>query len=171
MSTGSASRYRESYRTPFGTGFLVWNGGVVESNILPGTAPQVSGLPASGNTGSELAVRLERYFAGCRIDFSGFTPGPPERVSDFSVAVADALSRVPYGSTLSYGELAAAAGHPRAQRAVGSWLARNPLPVIIPCHRVIRADGALGRYSGGAGWKLRLLQLEGFTRDIKVESG
>ena len=72
-----------------------------------------------------------------------------------------ALARVPYGSAVSYRELAAAAGRPNAYRAVGSAMARNRLPVILPCHRVVRNDGRLGQYGDDPAWKERLLTLEG----------
>lgn len=68
---------------------------------------------------------------------------------------------IPRGRTLSYGEVAEKAGHPRAARAVGTAMRRNPFPLLIPCHRVIRSDGRLGDYSGPPGMKARLLELEG----------
>ena len=75
-----------------------------------------------------------------------------------------ALARVPYGRTVSYRELARDAGHPAAWRATGSVMARNELPVILPCHRVTRSDGQLGRYGDDPSWKRRLLELEGAIR-------
>ncbi|WP_151640673.1 methylated-DNA--[protein]-cysteine S-methyltransferase [Corynebacterium sp. 11A] len=72
-----------------------------------------------------------------------------------------ALSTVAYGETLSYGQLAARAGHPRAVRATGTALRLNPVPVFLPCHRILRSDGSIGGYAGGVELKRRLLRLEG----------
>ncbi len=72
----------------------------------------------------------------------------------------EAMARIPYGCKVSYGELAAMGGKPRAIRAASSWCRKNPLPILLPCHRVIRKDGSLGRYSLGASLKIALLELE-----------
>ena len=79
----------------------------------------------------------------------------------FAKQVLAATSRVPFGRTTTYGELAERIGHPRAARAVGTALGSNPIPVIVPCHRVLRAGGALGGYGGGLPRKELLLELEG----------
>lgn len=89
------------------------------------------------------------------IDWSRFKP--------FERSVLKALCHIPSGRTVDYGELARRAGHPRAAHAVGNALSRNPIPILIPCHRVIRKEGTLGGYSGGLGWKKKLLKLEGIT--------
>jgi len=106
---------------------------------------------------------LERYFAGERVafdlDVDAFAAAHGS--TDFERDVYRALARVPYGTTVSYRELAAAAGRPHAYRAAGSAMARNPLPVILPCHRVVRNDGRLGQYGDDPAWKERLLKLEG----------
>jgi len=83
----------------------------------------------------------------------------------FQRAVWDALRAIPYGETRSYGELARAIGKPGAARAVGAACGANPWPIIVPCHRVIAADGALGGYSAGLKWKRVLLELEGTRLD------
>ena len=95
-------------------------------------------------------------------------------LTDFDVAVLRALARVPHGATATYGEIAAAIGSPRAARAVGGALGRNPIPVLLPCHRVVSAAG-IGGYGGAAGsrwrpggeapldFKRRLLQREGVS--------
>ena len=83
------------------------------------------------------------------------------RWTPFQTHVAEALAAVPYGTTITYSELAGAAGHPRAYRAVGNCMAANPYPVIIPCHRVVKSGGGLGNFSAGIEWKIRLLSLEG----------
>ncbi len=71
-----------------------------------------------------------------------------------------ATTLIPYGETSSYREVATAAGRPKAVRAAGSALARNPLPILVPCHRVLRSDGAIGQYLGGTAAKTQLLTLE-----------
>ena len=71
------------------------------------------------------------------------------------------LRAIPYGSTESYATVAAATGNPTAVRAVGTACARNPLPLVVPCHRVVRSDGTLGQYGGGPEVKERLLRMEG----------
>ena len=81
--------------------------------------------------------------------------------TDFERDVYRALARVPYGEAVSYRDLAREAGRPNAYRAVGSAMSRNALPVILPCHRVIKNDGRLGFYGDDPAWKERLLALEG----------
>jgi O-6-methylguanine DNA methyltransferase len=101
--------------------------------------------------------QLTAYFRGVRREF-----GVPVQVSGtpFQLRVWRALLSIPYGETRSYTWLAAEAGNPRAVRAAGSANSRNPLAIVIPCHRVIGADGALRGYAGGVGIKRLLLDLE-----------
>nr|WP_305038917.1 MGMT family protein [Frankia sp. ArI3] len=81
--------------------------------------------------------------------------------SRFRLTVLEHLREIPYGGTASYAAVAALAGSPRAVRAVGTACATNPLPVVVPCHRVVRSDGGIGRYVGGDDAKRTLLRLEG----------
>ncbi len=105
------------------------------------------------------AVRqLEEYFAGQRQTFS--LPLRPEGTA-FQRRVWQSLCEIPYGKTISYRDLAVRVGSPRAFQAVGQANGRNPLPILIPCHRVIAADGTLGGYSSGVERKNFLLRLEG----------
>jgi methylated-DNA-[protein]-cysteine S-methyltransferase len=107
----------------------------------------------------ELADRLRMHFTGARDSFAD-VPIDLDGLTAFQVAVIDALRRVPWGEVVTYGELAALAGHPNAQRAAGSVCAHNRFPLIVPCHRVVAADG-IGRYGlTGVGYKRRLLELE-----------
>jgi O-6-methylguanine DNA methyltransferase len=92
-----------------------------------------------------------------------------EGLSDFQLEVFQALQRIPFGSTRSYGDLAEVFGGPENARAVGRAVGSNPLPIIIPCHRVLRHDGRLGGFSGGLERKATLLQLEGL--DVEGTSG
>jgi len=107
----------------------------------------------------EVVGRLQAFFAGERVEFGDISLDL-EWCTAFQRAVADTLRVVPYGEVVTYGELAALAGYPNAQRAAGTFCARNRLPIFIPCHRVVAADG-LGSYGSlGRGYKRRLLELE-----------
>jgi methylated-DNA-[protein]-cysteine S-methyltransferase len=106
-----------------------------------------------------LGERIAAYFAGERVNFADVALDL-DWCTPFQRAVADALRGIPYGETVTYGELAALAGHPNAQRAAGSFCARNRTPLVVPCHRVVAAAG-LGSYGSlGIGYKRRLLALE-----------
>jgi methylated-DNA-[protein]-cysteine S-methyltransferase len=107
---------------------------------------------------TEVSRQLTAYFGGELTDFKVplHAHGTP-----FQQRVWEALTRIPYGVTTSYGTLAAELGDPRATRAVGLANGRNPIPIIIPCHRVIGADGSLTGYGGGMHRKQWLLALEG----------
>ena len=105
-----------------------------------------------------LAHELAEYFAGRRRDF---TIELAPRGTPFQLAVWEELRRIPYGGTISYSELARRIGRPSAIRAVGAANGANPIPVIIPCHRVIGANGTLTGYGGGIERKQWLLALEG----------
>ncbi|MGF1661608.1 MAG: methylated-DNA--[protein]-cysteine S-methyltransferase [Kineosporiaceae bacterium] len=106
------------------------------------------------------AVRAElgEYFAGRRRSFD--VPVDWRLTAGFRRLALAAVAEVPYGSTASYRDIAGAAGNPRATRAAGSACATNPTPIVVPCHRVLRADGALGGYLGGPAMKASLLELE-----------
>jgi len=106
-----------------------------------------------------LADRVRRYFSGERVSFEDVEVDLSWG-TDFQVAVAKALRDVPYGETVTYGELAALAGHPNAQRAAGTFCAENRFPLVVPCHRVVSAGGLGGYGSLGAEYKRRLLDLE-----------
>ncbi|GAB3558177.1 methylated-DNA--[protein]-cysteine S-methyltransferase [Spelaeicoccus albus] len=104
------------------------------------------------------ARQLGEYFAGRRTVFT--VPVDYALSSGFRLLVLRYLPQVPYASTVSYGEVAGAVGHPRAARAVGSACRTNPLPILVPCHRVVHADGTPGGYLGGLEAKAALLALE-----------
>ncbi len=109
---------------------------------------------------AQLEHQLGEYFAGTRREFT--VPLVP-RGSAFELATWDALRAIPYGTTRSYADIARAIDNPGAVRAVGSANGRNRLAIVIPCHRVVNADGKLGGYGGGLWRKRRLLELEGGT--------
>lgn len=124
--------------------------GPPEGNEVSGTAiPEVI---------AQAMDELRGYFAGTRTTFS--VPLDPPG-SDFQHRVWERLAAIPYGTTRSYGQLAAELGDPHLTRAVGSANGRNPISIIVPCHRVIGSDGSLTGYGGGIDRKLFLLRLEG----------
>ncbi len=105
----------------------------------------------------KLSLELAAYFAGRLQEFSL----PLDlRGTDFQRAVWREIAAIPYGETRTYGEIAEAAGKPRAVRAAGTATGNNPVPILVPCHRVIAAHGRLGGFSGGLDAKRRLLALE-----------
>lgn len=102
---------------------------------------------------------LEEYFSGRR---QAFDLAVDVRVAGvFAREVLEQLARVPFGRTTTYGSLAARAGRPKAARAVGTVMNRNPIPIVLPCHRVVGATGSLVGYAGGLERKVALLRLEG----------
>jgi len=107
--------------------------------------------------------QLEEYFAGERKDFD-----LPLHLSgtDFQVQVLRELQRIPYGETTSYGDIAERIGRPKAMRAVGAANGRNPIPIIVPCHRVIGSSGDLTGFGGGLDTKAALLRLEAEHSDV-----
>lgn len=104
---------------------------------------------------------VERYLAGELNALNHIKVSLPE--GDFRGAVLRQMRQVPAGQTISYGELAKRSGYPRAARAVGSVCKHNPLPLIIPCHRVIKSNGCLGQYALGTNLKRQLLRHEGLS--------
>lgn len=101
--------------------------------------------------------QLKEYFLGQRTTFE-----LPLRVegTQFQKDVWAALSRVPYGKKISYAEIAKSAGHPHAYRAVGSALGKNRIPIILPCHRIVKSDETIGGFTGGLHIKKKLLEIE-----------
>ncbi|WP_436756660.1 methylated-DNA--[protein]-cysteine S-methyltransferase [Streptosporangium sp. V21-05] len=118
-------------------------------------SPRILNAPARLD---ETSRQLEEYFAGRRTRFD--LPLDWRLSKGFRREVLTHLREIGYGRTESYAQVAAAAGSPRAVRAVGTACATNPLPVVVPCHRVVRSDGATGGYAGGPEAKRTLLTLE-----------
>lgn len=109
-----------------------------------------------------LQEQITAYFEGTCINFSRDILLGLDGFSSFGISVLKACRDIEFGQTLTYGQLAKKSGRPGASRAVGSVLAKNPLPLIIPCHRIIRSDGTLGGFSapGGIAFKKKMLELE-----------
>ncbi len=158
------------FKTEWGwCGVVVGRGGILQV-ILPDERKDLvrarirSRYPDAqeGGKGTEGVQRaLKRYFVGKRVDFD--FPLDLSSYSDFQRRVWEVARTIPYGEVRSYQWVSSKLGNPRGGRAVGSALGRNPVPVIVPCHRVIRADGKLGGFSGPGGIKLKrkMLALEG----------
>ena len=136
----------------WGTGELVFADGLLAWHELPSAR---NGAPRE----HPLAERIRRYFGGARDSF-GDVELELDWCTPFQREALDAMRSIPYGETVTYGEVAALAGHPNAQRAAGSVCASNRFPLVVPCHRVVAADG-IGSYGSlGIGYKRRLLELE-----------
>jgi methylated-DNA-[protein]-cysteine S-methyltransferase len=128
---------------------------VVLQSLSDQISPRILRAPARLD---DSARQLEEYFAGQRRAFD--VPLDWRLSSGFRSTVLHHLADVSYGHTASYATVAALAGNPKAVRAVGSACATNPLPVVVPCHRVVRSDGSIGAYRGGPAAKRILLSLE-----------
>ena len=115
-------------------------------------------VPADASTFADIFSLLERYFAGERVSFD--LPLDP-RGTEFQLKVWAALRRIPHGEAWSYQDVGRAVDRPRGAHAVGQAVGRNPLGIVVPCHRVIAADGTLGGFGGMEYLKSRLLALEG----------
>ena len=140
--------------------FGVVKGIGVAPAILPATASGENRVEDAGRIAGatrEVIRQLEEYFRGARRDFE-LTLAP--RGTEFQLACWSELQRIAYGSTISYAELARRIGKPSAVRAVGAANGANPIPIIIPCHRVIGANGTLVGYGGGLHIKRALLAIE-----------
>ena len=122
---------------------------------------EMSGHSAADTVLEETIRQLDAYFSGSLREFD--LPLDPQG-TEFQLEVWSALRDIPYGQTASYGDVARRIGRPDAVRAVGAANGQNPIPIVIPCHRVIGADGSLTGYGGGLEIKRALLALEGQGR-------
>ncbi len=127
----------------------------VLGRLATDVSPRILQAPARLD---DVARQLDEYFSGARHRFD--VPVDLQLAHGFRRTVLDHLRDIAYGSTASYASVAAASGSPAAVRAVGSACAHNPVPVIVPCHRVVRSDGTIGQYLGGTDAKQMLLDLE-----------
>ncbi|MEO8477372.1 MAG: methylated-DNA--[protein]-cysteine S-methyltransferase [Actinomycetota bacterium] len=132
----------------------------VVARLAREVSPRILEHPAAVD---EVRRELDEYFAGERTRFQ--LQLDRRLIHGIAREVLAATARVPFGRTTTYGELAGRIGHPKAARAVGNALGSNPIPIVVPCHRVLRTGGALGGYAGGLGRKEQLLRLEGVLSD------
>jgi len=159
-------------QTPIGWVCAVSRGGRLTKTCLP--APTRRAALAACGVGEDamrgdsllaaLAADLRRYFAGGRVDLGRY-PVDLAGIPPFQGRALLAARRIPYGQVRTYGWVAARAGRPRAARAAGGAMSRNPLPLVIPCHRVVAAGARLGGFGGGLNIKRALLGLEGIDCD------
>ena len=152
--------------TPLGALIATAAGGALTGLYYPGGrhAPEISGEWIEDRAAAplrECARQIGEYFEGKRQRFE-LELAP--RGSEFQRRVWLEIARIPFGETLAYAELARRAGAPGAARAAGAATGRNPLSIIVPCHRVVGSDGSLTGYAGGLERKTRLLEIEGARR-------
>jgi methylated-DNA-[protein]-cysteine S-methyltransferase len=158
--------YAHELDSPIGPLTLVVNGDGALTHILFAHQSPPADVAWDADRCAAAATQLSEYFAGERTDFD--LPLAPAG-SDFQRSVWDALQKLGHGEVVDYGGLGTRIGRPGAARAVGRANATNPIPIIIPCHRVIGADGTLTGYAGGLDAKLALLRLEGCdVRDGRI---
>jgi methylated-DNA-[protein]-cysteine S-methyltransferase len=131
---------------------------VRESGIVAIRFSGPAGRPGEAPLLDLARQQLDEYFAGTRTDFA--LPLTQPEGSDFERAVWAQIAAIPYGETATYGTIAARVGEPDAARAVGVACNRNPVPIVVPCHRVVGAGGKLVGFGGGLGRKRFLLELE-----------
>lgn len=145
--------YCENVPTPVGT-LCVCSDGAAVTGIRFGAGETNGGCPVTG----QARQQLTEYFAGQRREFD--LPLAPAG-TDFQRLVWALLREIPYGETVTYGELARRLGNPKSARAVGMACNRNPIAIVVPCHRVVGSTGSLTGYAGGLDTKAFLLKLEG----------
>lgn len=146
--------------SPIGVlGVGVTDAAVVRVTFRPPPRPEAGGgLAADRPVATAAAAQLREFFAGTRTRFD--LPMAAHHGSAFEQAVWGAIAAIPYGETSAYGAIARAVGEPGGAQAVGLACNRNPLPILVPCHRVIGADGKLVGFGGGLARKRMLLELE-----------
>ena len=139
--------------------YLDFHGNIdaVVERLSAGLSPRILEAPARLD---EVRRELDEYFEGRRHDFDVKVDLSLIK-TPFSKRLLEATARIPFGETRTYREVAAGAGNPNATRAAGNALGHNPIPIVVPCHRVLRTGGALGGYTGGLEKKETLLRLEG----------
>lgn len=145
---------RKVIPTPVGHLEIVTHDGRLQE--LSFTTAKATQAPLRGPLASDLA----RYLRGESTDFAKI-PLDLDHATPFERRVYEATKRIPFGKVATYGQIARAIGEPNASRAVGQALGKNPIAIVIPCHRVVASDGKLGGFSAGLSYKRRLLRLEG----------
>jgi methylated-DNA-[protein]-cysteine S-methyltransferase len=165
METRTMSRTHTVVASPIGPLTVVWEDGALVRLAMspPGRFVDTELGERTDDGFADVTRQLGEYFAGERTAFD--LPLRPVG-SGFELAVWDQLTRIPYGETRSYGSVAAAVGEPGGAQAVGAANGRNPLAIVVPCHRVIGADGSLVGFGGGLARKRFLLDLE--QRDSRL---
>jgi methylated-DNA-[protein]-cysteine S-methyltransferase len=151
-------------RTPRGLVRVAYLDPEPEDGVLDDLAARVSPrVLRAPRALDDVRRELDRYFAGRQRAFS--VPVDWRLTRGFTRRVLERTAAIGYGATATYRDVAAAAGSPAGSRAAGNALGANPIPIVVPCHRVVRSGGALGGYTGGAHRKELLLRLEGVAAD------
>ena len=155
--------YYDMFKTPIGVLYLVFR-----SSILIGISfdKPIAVSPKQTKSSAGAKKELSEYFEQGRMDFTfktAFIEG-----TEFEKEVWEALIEIPYGETRTYKWIADKIGKPHASRAVGNALAKNPIPIAFPCHRIIESDGSIGGYTPGVDIKRRLLEIEYYTKLSKT---
>ena len=156
------STYTTTIDSPLGELRLLGDGEALSAVQLPGLHARRSDWVEDEAPFAQAAAQLGQYFAGERREFE--LRLAPSGGSGFERAVWEQIAAIPYGETESYGAIARALGRPDRARAVGAATGRNPLAIVVPCHRVIGSDGSLTGYAGGLPAKRTLLELESGAR-------
>ena len=156
--SGITESFYDTFESPVGILYLVFTGKMLRDIEFK----KPNEMLRKGNAPSPIKKELKEYFENGREDFTqeiALTRG-----TEFEKKVWLSLTEIPYGETRTYKWLAEKIGKPNAFRAVGQALSRNPVPILLPCHRVIESDGSLGGYSAGIDIKRRLLEIEYYTK-------
>jgi methylated-DNA-[protein]-cysteine S-methyltransferase len=159
----AAEFYYDAFESPIGTLYLVFTGKILREIEFK----RPTEVMRKGVAPSLIQKELKEYFENGREEFTqkiGFTKG-----TEFDMNVWLSLQEVPYGETRTYKWVAEKVGKSAASRAVGQALSRNPLPILLPCHRIIESDGSIGGYSGGVDIKRRLLEIEYYMKLAKKD--
>ena len=156
------STYCTTFESPLGELILIGDEQALRAIHLPGRHARRREWSEAAEPFAAAAEQLEQYFAGERSEFE--LALEPRGGSPFEHSVWERIAAIPYGQTDSYGAIARAIGHPEQARAVGAATGRNPLAIVVPCHRVIGSDGSLTGYAGGLAAKRTLLELESSVR-------
>ena len=159
--------------SPLGDVIIVAGGEALTHVYLPGADPADDGIVSVEAAGrdpvlDEAQRQLQEYFAGERQDFDLPLDLRPSETTEFERDAWLALATIPYGETISYATQAERIGRTGAFRAVGATNGRNPLPIVLPCHRVIGADGSLVGFGGGLALKRALLDLESGVQQLPL---
>lgn len=151
-------KHRLHFKSPIGRlAIIATADAVIAIRLLPGDTQAVAGPPSAEARCQEGCVQVQEFLAGRRREFDLVYE---LQGSDFQHAVWREMLKIPYGETATYGDLAKAVGQPGASQAVGLACGANPLPLVVPCHRVVAGGGKMGGFSGGLANKRWLLDLE-----------
>jgi methylated-DNA-[protein]-cysteine S-methyltransferase len=159
--SSSTEHFYDTVQSPIGTLYLIFSG----KNLSGIDFVRPDRIMGKGKAPAPIRKELKDFFEHGIAEFTHkvvFTKG-----TDFEKKVWLTLKEIPFGETRTYKWLAEKLGKPNASRAVGQALSKNPLPIVLPCHRVIESDGSLGGYSGGVDIKRRLLEIEYYLKQEK----